>query len=189
MTEAAPAPSPRRDEKTSAAPGISPGVVADAEFLLREVFKPYHVENGNLLTRAVSLQDLRENGFSVHRMAYVDEEYVRRSIRERLAAPRSGEPWEDAGVAVMETSTVRALRLESAPAFAVVDTASQENPGHASIFAADPDRGNAYARKLRSLLLPLLRERKPVGEAFEEWRKTQAARRGERIPPTAGSPD
>ena len=122
-------------------------------------------------------------------MAFVAEEYVRRSIRERLSMPRSGDPWEDAGVAVMETSTVRGLRSRGAPAFVAIDTANTANPGHASILAADPDCGNARARQLRFLLLPLLRERKPVGEVFEEWRKIQAARRGERIPPSNGSPD
>lgn len=155
------------DERISAAPGVSPGVVADDEFLLREMFNPQHVRDGRLLPTAISLQDLRSRGFSVHRMRYVSRKFVEESVRDRLSRPRKGEPWKDEGVAKFRTLAVRRLRMDGRQALVVIDTAAEDDRGHAGIHAADPEKGDAHARELRSLLLPLLRKRTSIREAFE----------------------
>ena len=155
------------DERVSANPGLSPGVVQDDEHLLRELFHPQHVQNGMLLERAIPVTDLRENGFSLHRMRHVTQQFVQEVVEERLSRPRKV-PWRDEGVAVLRAGTVRALRVSGnqGQAFVIIDTAMESNRGHASLFAAHPCEGPAHARKLRALLLPLLQERMSVEEAY-----------------------
>ena len=162
-----PVPPPHLDEHVSAAPGLSPGPVEDDELLLRELFNPQHVRNGELLPTAISLKDLRLRGFSVHRMKYVTAEFVKASMEERLSRPRKGEPWKNEGVAKLKALEVRQLRVDDRQAFVVIDMAQQNNRGHASIYAAMPEKGDSHARELRNLLLPFLQKRMPVDEAFE----------------------
>ena len=50
--------------------------------------------------------------------------------------------------------------------FAVIDTARADHIAHASIYVAAPEKGEAYARKARRMLLPLLKKRMSVDEAF-----------------------
>ena len=159
--------SPHFDENASAAPGISPGVVEDSELLLREMFNPHHVKDGKILETAISLDDLLTRGFSVHRIMYVTREFVKKSMKERFSRPRRGPAWKDEGVARLQTSAVRRLRIDKQQALVVIDTADANNRGHASIYAAAPTKGKAHARELRSLLLPLLQERMSVDRAFE----------------------
>lgn len=155
-----------RDERESAAPGLSPGVVEGDELLLREMFNPEHVRDGKVIERAVSVDDLRIRGFSVHRMKYVDPAWIKAAIAIRLAKPRPGGTWYDEGVARLAAGRVRKLRMDGRQAFVVIDTALEDNLGHASIFAADSSIGRAYARKLRTLLLSLLQERMSVDDAY-----------------------
>lgn len=157
---------PHLDEGNSAAPCVSPGTVRDEEFLLRELFNPQHIVDGKLIESAISLQDLRQRGFSVHRMKHVRADFIKASMEERLSRPRKGTPWTNEGVAKLTAQAVRQLRLDDQQAFVVIDTAVEDNPGHASIYAAEPEKGDPYARELRSLLLPLLHNRMSVDEAY-----------------------
>ena len=148
-------------------PGISPGIVEDEEFLLREMFNPQHVRSGKLLERAIRAEDLWKKGFSVHRMKYVSADFVQESVENSLSRPRKAEPWKDEGVAKLQTLSVRLLCTDDGKkAFVVIDTALNENPGHASIYIAEPERGEKYARRLRNLLLPLLQNRMTIDEAY-----------------------
>ncbi|MDE0226742.1 MAG: hypothetical protein OXP28_16660 [Gammaproteobacteria bacterium] len=158
------------DEGISAAPGLSPGVVRDDEYLLREMFDPEHVKDGEILERAIPVSDLRQSGFSLHRMAYVSRQFVEDAVRKRLTVPRKT-LWHNAGVAVLHSNEIRCKRLDAdqARAFVIIDTATVKNRGHASLFAAEPDRGPAHARKLRALLLPLLHRRTSIKEAYESF--------------------
>ncbi len=160
-------PPPHLDEQSSAAPGLSPGIVKDDEYLLRELFNPQHVENGELKLAAISLKDLRSRGFSVHRMKYVTPECVKASIEGRLSRPRKGAPWKNEGAAKLKALDVRQILCDGRQAFVVIDTAEQNNRGHASIYVAAPEKGDQYARELRQLLLPFLQKRMPVDKAFE----------------------
>ena len=159
---------PHLDEGISAAPELSPGVVRDSEYLLREMFDPEHVKDGEILVRAIPVRDLRQSGFSLHRMAYVSRQFVEDAVRERLTRPRQTS-WRDAGVAVLHSKEIRSKRLDvdQAQAFVIIDTATAKNRGHASLLAAEPDLGPAHARKLRALLIPLLHRRTSIKEAYE----------------------
>ena len=156
------------DEKSSAAPDISPGIVEDKEFLIREMFNPEHIVNGELIERAMMASDLQQNGFSVHRIRYVKADFIKASTATRLAKPRQGQQWKSEGVAKLKTLEVRRLRVDNKQAFLVIDTAKKTNPGHASIYVSERQRGKSYARELRSLLLPLLQNRMSVDEAYQQ---------------------
>lgn len=88
-------------------------------------------------------------------------------MQARLNRPRATQ-WRGAGVAVLQAKEVRGLRLDGdeTQAFVIIDTARVENPGHASLYAADPNRGPAHARRLRAYLMPLLHQRVSVQEAY-----------------------
>ena len=131
------------------------------------MFNPSHVdETGKLVVTAISLQDLRSKGFSVNRMKYVSAEFVLRAIEERLS--RKGGAWKDEGVAKFGAEDVRNIFVNGERALVIIDTALADNPGHASLYATHPNKGDAHARKLRSLLLPLLQNRMSVEEAFAD---------------------
>ena len=148
-------------------PGISPGIVEDEEFLLREMFNPQHVQDGEVFETGIPAKDLWNKGFSVHRMKYVSSDFIKVSMEEKLSRTRKGEPWKDEGVAKLQTLSVRLLCTDDGKkAFVVIDTALNENPGHASIYIAEPERGEKYARRLRNLLLPLLQNRMTINEAY-----------------------
>lgn len=148
-------------------PQFSPGVVEDNELILRELFNPQHVgDDGEIVPAAISLQDLRERGFSVHRMKYVTREFIESSIKQRLAKPRSGKQWKEEGVAKIVVRKIRELKLQDRQAFVVIDTALENNRGHASIFFANREIDKADTRELRSLLLPMLKKRMTIDEAF-----------------------
>lgn len=156
-----------RDENTSAEPILSPGVVEDTEFLLRVLFNPQHIKDGVVQEAAIPITDLQSKGFSVHRMKFVESEFVMNSINQTLSKPRSGISWKDEGVAKFKTKTVRQIKdHDGNQAFVVIDTAISENPGHASIYLSKSDVKKACARKLRSQLLELLTPRISVDEAY-----------------------
>ena len=158
---------PHLDEHVSAKPDLSPGVVEDDELLLRELFNPQHVRNGELLPSAIPAKDLISKGFSVNRMKHVTAEFVKASIEKRLSKSRKGEPWKDEGVAKLKALEVRQIPFDGRQAFVVIDTAEPDNRGHASIYAATPEKGEPHARELRERLLPFLQKRMPVDKAFE----------------------
>ena len=137
---------------------------------MREMFDPEHVKDGEILERAIPVTDLRQNGFSLHRMEHVSQQFVELAVQERLKRPRKT-PWRDEGVAVLNAKEVRALRLDAdqAKALVVIDTAKVKHRGHASLYVADPDRGPAHARKLRALLLPLLHRRTSIEAAYASF--------------------
>ena len=160
--------SPHRDEEASAGPDFSPGVVGDDEQLVRSLFNPDHVVDGKLIDRAISLDDLRRRGFSVHRLRHVNLELVRRSNEKILSRTFAGAPRVFVGVAKLETGAVRAIRIDERQAFVVIDTALPCNAGHASIYAADGSATDGKLRQLRSLLLPLLQDLISLDEAFND---------------------
>lgn len=54
------------DESVSAEPNLSPGIVEDNEVVLRELFNPHHIKDGKIQKRAITINDLLKDGFSVH---------------------------------------------------------------------------------------------------------------------------
>jgi len=154
------------DESVSASPEYSPGVVLDSELLLREMIDPHHVKDGKVLKSAISLGELRSEGFSLHRKEYVSLDFVQECIERRLSKAKPGYPRKDAGVAKILTRDVRKIRENGERLFVVIDTAKPDNHGHASIYAANPKLSEADAREVRSHLSPLLNNRESLEQVF-----------------------
>ena len=161
-----PCHSPHLGETSSAAPDLSPGVVENDEPLLRSVFNPDHVRDGQVQPSAISLKDLQERGFSVNRLWYVTQEFVEDTISRTLTRTFQGSPRESEGVAYFTARAVRDVQDNGIQAFVVIDTALQDNRGHASIYLANPDVKPSQARRMREKLLPLLHGPISVAEAF-----------------------
>ena len=157
---------PHLDEATTAAPGISPGPVADEESLLREILNPDHVVDGEVKPSAVSLTDLRDRGFSVHRLRYATRKHVEDSIEGKLARPFQGRARGSEGVAHFTARAVREIRDNGKQVFVVVDNATWSHVGHASIYLSSIGMKDSLARSMRNKLLRLLETRLPVAEAF-----------------------
>lgn len=124
-----------------------------------------------MLETAIPAKDLWKKGFSVHRMKYVSVEFIKNAVEVRLSRPRKGEPWKDEGVAKLQTLSVRQLLTDDdKKAFVVIDTATEDNPGHASIYMAEyiaePKKGERHARRFRHLLLDILQNRMTIDEAY-----------------------
>lgn len=154
------------DEATTAAPGISPGIVLDEERLLREILNPDHVRGGEVQPSAIPLRDLKERGFSVHRLQYATRKFVEDSINEKLARPSAGDTRVSEGVARFTVRAVREINDNGNKAFVVIDTAKLSNIGHASIYLFNVEVKDSYARSMRDKLRPLLENRISVAEAF-----------------------
>ena len=73
------------DESVSAAPGVSPGVVLDDEILIRELYNPNDISEGEVKNNATPRQDLVHRGLSCHRLKYVSKSTVTESRDRRLA--------------------------------------------------------------------------------------------------------
>ena len=169
------------DERDIAVLGLLPGVVENEEVLLREMYSPHHVENGKVKPSAITLDELKGSGASVHRKRYTSRAFLETAIQDRLSRVRSGKSWTSEGVAVFTAEEVRELprqntQGEDEQAFVVKDTASPERPGHASIHFADlsqfiiaigSNKLDEHLREWRLDLLDLLEKRMSVDEAFQ----------------------
>ena len=132
------------------------------------MYEPLHVENGQVKITAISLTELLEWGLSVDRKMHTTPEAMK-ARRDQKLQEKKDKNWKDAGAAMLAVETVRNISDSTGTrAFVVVDTALPENISHADILAADPTRGQAYARELRALLLPVLSNRKPIDSWFED---------------------
>ena len=140
--------------------------MADEEILLREMLNPDHVDDGNVKPAAVSLTDLRERGFSVHRIRYVTRKFVEDSIEAKLARTFQGKTRVSEGVGRFTARAVREIRDNGSQVFVAIDTSKESNRGHASIYLSNIEVKDSIARSMRNRLLPLLESRMSVTEAF-----------------------
>ena len=138
----------------------------DEESLLREILNPDHVKSGEIQPSAIPLKELKERGFSVHRVQYVTRIFVESSIKEKLARPFAGQPRVSEGVACFTARAVRGISDNGNKAFVVIDTAKPSNKGHASIYLLNVDVKDSLARRMRNRLRPLLENQMSVAEAF-----------------------
>ena len=130
------------------------------------MLNPDHVVNGELLSSAIPLKDLKGRGFSVHRREYVTQRFVESSIGQKLVRPFGKEKRGSEGVALFTTRTVRGLQNDGLQAFVVIDTGTQSNPGHASIYLSKIEMKESLARGLRDKLLTILENRVSLTQAF-----------------------
>ena len=161
-----PCQTPHLDETTTAAPGISPGTVADEESLLREILNPDHIVNGEIMPSAIPVKELQMRGFSLHRLDHVTQKLVENSINLKLARTFQGQPRVSEGVACFTARVVREIRNNGNQAFVVIDTAIRCNPGHASIHLFNQGMKESLAKRTRKMLLPLLEGKMSVAEVF-----------------------
>ena len=161
-----PCQTPHLDETVSATPDVSPGIVLNGEQLLRSLFNPDHIKDGVLQVAAVPLRDLQTRGFSVNRLSHVTPELIYDAINRLLARRPGGEPRYSEGVARFSVGIVRSIQDDGKQVFVVIDTASPDNVGHASIYLSDDAMPQSQARRMRERLLPLLQRRMSVAEVF-----------------------
>ena len=171
------------DERYTSAPGVSPGIVENKEVLLREMYSPYHIKDGEVTPRAMTLKELKSitSGASVHRKKYTSRTSLEKAIQDKiLFKKQQGKFWTSEGSAVFTARQVREILRqntgkETVQAFIVKDTASLERPDHASIHFADfrqfiltidPDEIDEYLREWRLDLLVLLEKRMSPEEVF-----------------------
>ena len=138
----------------------------DEEILLREIFNPDHVKDGEIQPSAVPLEDLQKRGFSIHRLEHVTETLVENSINEKLPKIVEGKRRTSEGVARFTARSVRDITDDDNRVFVVIDTAKPSNNGHASIYLFTIAIGQSRARKMREKLLPLLENRISLSQAF-----------------------
>ena len=159
---------PILDETVSACPDFSPGPVDNDEQLLRAVIKPDHIVQDEIQPAAVPIQDLTNRGFSVHRMGLVTPDLVTRKVNRILARPFNGQRREFQGAARFTAQAVRTIAHNATQVFVVIDTATNVNPGHASIHLAITGLSESQQRQMRNKLLPFLEDRiTPIEAAFQ----------------------
>ena len=140
--------------------------MAGEESLIREILNPDHVVDGKVQSSAIPLKDLKERGFSVHRLDHVTRKFVEDSINEKLTRASQGRERVSEGVARFTARTVREISDNGSQVFVVIDTSMKSNRGHASIYLSDIEMKNSLARSMRNKLLPLLENRISVADAF-----------------------
>lgn len=156
-----------RDEKSSAAPWFSPGLVNDDECVIRTIWDPQHVKDGKLANAAISLDDIRYNGWSVDRKAFTSHWrlqlhhwwwQIRRRIRGKLAIANFF-------VLQIPVAMLRKRDDDGQQRLVVTDQALCTNPAHAQALSAQKISENA-ARKIRTKLLRELPQYTALRAAF-----------------------
>jgi hypothetical protein len=156
------------DDESTSQSQHSPGPVKESEELLRVLFYPEHVKDGLVLETAIPLEDLRERGFGVDRRGRASRSVIEQRISRQMANENKREERQESTISKMRCGAVRGvLNEDRGRACIVIDTASADNPAHASIYSAKV-LGAAGLRKVRSLILPLLQDRYTLEELFSE---------------------
>jgi hypothetical protein len=163
-----------RDEKKSASPWFSPGLVTSEEIILRTVLDPDHLkQDGKLADAAISLEDIRIRGWSVDRKRFTSpwaiELFHSRWKKRKPAINRF----------YVLPILVRDLRFRNHATgmqeFVAVDAALWLKPSHAAVLLARPQAQSA-ARKLRSDLIQILPRYVDVSRAFDRRERYGYAR-------------
>ncbi|MDN5450023.1 MAG: hypothetical protein L0G06_03925 [Enterobacterales bacterium] len=124
----------------------------DDEKLIRLTFTPEHHDGNEFLNGAVSLEDLRDRGFSVDRQSVTTIETV--SQRISAQTERKPEKRQDVLFSELECGALRSEidEVSGVPIFSVDATPAPNNDGHASIKSYQA-LGNGGLRKIRTILI------------------------------------
>ena len=155
------------DEGVSCEPDYSPGVVKDGEYLIRDMCNPEYFDETGITDAAISLDDLRSDGVSLHRREYTTPGFVKQALQERC---KDRQNWKMDNVSLVKVKSIREIRDDNKQLFRVIDTATEANPAHADIFPSilkNRELNKGDARLLRRRLLPLLKECMSVDAAFQ----------------------
>ena len=150
------------DESVTSASNISPDIVRNEEWVLRELHRPQDVPPQREIDKSdLPIGFIRE-GLSVHRRRYTTADFVKSAVRRRLAVNAiQGNPRNFSGVAKLSVAEIRAIQWNNRGTFTVKDTPPRlpfskkpgGHPGHASIHFADPPNNDTEARAMRTKLL------------------------------------
>lgn len=125
--------------------------VGDEEFIIRMTFSPESYKDGEFLPTAVSLQDLRDRGFSVDRESLT----IKSAVLSRIDIQRQKKP-DDRQFPLFSKLHSGAVRAEVDDAqqrmFVIEASPVEGNPGHAVIKSAR-EKGDSALRKMRSRLI------------------------------------
>jgi hypothetical protein len=158
-------PEPHRDERKSAAPWFSPGLVRADEVVLRTILDPDHLgPDGKLASAAIALGDIRFRGWSVDRKHFTG--------RWRVRLSHSG--WKKRKpnllrIHVLPVPVGQFRRPDPTTGnadFVVTDTAMWLNPAHADVLLSGPQSEGA-ARGFRNKLLETLPPYVDLTAAFD----------------------
>ena len=132
----------------------SPGTVGDEERLARFILRNDHLaEDGELAPAAFPTQDFLDHSrgsLSVGRLDHMTPNEIRRP--EALLGGDSGKTLK--GMAVAETTGVRAIRTDGARAFCVVDDGTPSFHAHAAIrLAHQRGMSRSSVRRVRHKLM------------------------------------
>ncbi len=135
---------------------FSPKLVSEQEVLLRLLYAPEHIVDGNVIETAISLKDLKCRGVSLDRLSYVEKEI----IKKRIAAQTSKAPdkRQEASLSKFSCSDIRSIKNNNNndQVFLIIDDATQTNIAHASIFLI---KESCDPRKARAELVSCLQDR------------------------------
>lgn len=145
------------DSEKFKASDFSPCPVENNEYLLRITLHPEHIDNGQILSSAISTTDLESRGYSVERKKYTDISKICEKARNQIQ--RKPESRESAEIAEMLCEDIRSLQFNQERAFLVIDDALEDNIAHASIYAAIKPCPKSILRQLRNQLTPFLENR------------------------------
>jgi hypothetical protein len=118
---------------------FSPGCVASAEFILRQVFSPAFVEEDGLTIKADAFIDVfKDSGLSVNRQRYSSEGQLHIAAQKRLDSGPSDKKREHIGLARGSVEKVRQVLDENHhQAMVVLDSALENDLSHADIIGYD----------------------------------------------------
>jgi len=144
------------DEERSVSPLFSPGPVKNPELLLRVLYQPEHVKNGEAIVTAIPLDDLRAKGWSVDRKKYIKTEL----LKERITAQIQRNPGirEVSFASQLLCNDIRKIfdDVNGEREFLIVDEIDEKelpiNKAHAAIYSVENPK-NGVLRKLRSKLI------------------------------------
>jgi hypothetical protein len=127
-----------------------------SELLLRVLFDPEHILNGEIIETSISLDDLKSNGYSVDRKGYINLELFREKVAAQVR--RKPEKRESSFSSELGCKNIREFNddIDGERDFLVVDEIDEEespiNPAHAAIYSANKT-GKGGLRKIRRKLV------------------------------------
>lgn len=135
------------------------GCVADEEILTRTLYEPEHIKDDVILSAAISLSDLKCQGFSLDRKSYVDTEIVTDRIKTQMA--RCPDKRQLHTKIHFPCYKVRSICDNNGNVeFVVMDTPTGNNQAHSSLYSINKNTliADSQLRKKRIPLLELLQE-------------------------------
>ncbi|WP_140414150.1 hypothetical protein [Bathymodiolus platifrons methanotrophic gill symbiont] len=131
--------------------------MSEQEVLLRLLYAPEHIVDGNVIETAISLKDLKCRGVSLDRLSYVEKEIIKKRIEAQTS--KAPDERQEASLSKFSCSDIRNINNNNDQVFLIIDDATQTNIAHASIFLI---KGSCPPRKARAELVRCLQDRQSL---------------------------